>query len=251
MKLPQISLASAIALLLFYLGGCSTATGPNEIDGETDLALTEVGNEFPVSLSSETFVPGLSGLEDSVVIIGRDGDGIVTVSARVEFDSLFVEALDSVLGTSALPDDLKRTMLDTYLDRYGATIDTTDKEAMTAEVVGKMKVTSEGIQEFLNSGGDLSRPFTIVKYDASVGDTWSFTTDDGRKITRTVTYRSSSDDYPVAFWLLKVIKVEETSEDPVVEKVTYYANHKFGLVGVEVLTKSGENLEIGILPPTL
>ena len=251
MKLPQISLASAIALLLFYLGGWSTATGANEIDGETDLALTEVGNEFPVSLSSETFVPGLSGLEDSVVIIGRDGDGIVTVSARVEFDSLFVEALDSVLGTSALPDDLKRTMLDTYLDRYGATIDTTDKEAMTAEVVGKMKVTSEGIQEFLNSGGDLSRPFTIVKYDASVGDTWSFTTDDGRKITRTVTYRSSSDDYPVAFWLLKVIKVEETSEDPVVEKVTYYANHKFGLVGVEVLTKSGENLEIGILPPTL
>lgn len=37
------------------------------------------------------------------------------------------------------------------------------------DVDGKLKVTSEGIQEFINSDGDLSRPFTIVKYDAEVG----------------------------------------------------------------------------------
>jgi hypothetical protein len=48
-----------------------------------------------------------------------------------------------------------------------------------------------------------------------------------------------------------VIKVEETKDDLLMEKITYYANHKFGLVGVLFRTKSGKELKIGIFPPNL
>lgn len=33
-------------------------------------------------------------------------------------------------------------------------------------------------------------------------------------ITRSVTYRSQTDDFPVAFWMLKIIKVKETRSSP-------------------------------------
>jgi hypothetical protein len=114
-----------------------------------------------------------------------------------------------------------------------------------------MKVTSEGIQEFVNSKGDLSRPFTIVKYGAAVGDKYEITNTEGVKVTRTVTYKSTTDDYGIGFWMIKIIKVEETKEDPFVEKVTYYTNHKFGLVGIVINTKTGKELKLGIFPPTL
>lgn len=49
-----------------------------------------------------------------------------------------------------------------------------------------------------------------------------------------------------------MLKVEETGEeDPLIEKITYYTNHKYGLVGMENLTKNGKTLEVGVLPPTL
>ena len=110
--------------------------------------------------------PGLDRMKDSVVIT-RNDNGIVTTHVQIGFDSLFVVGLDSALGISAYPQSVKRAILDTYLKRYGATIDTADKQAMKASFDLKMKVTSEGIQEFVNSKGDLSKPFTIVKYVAS------------------------------------------------------------------------------------
>lgn len=248
MRLHQLFTPGALSLLLL-IAGCTESVGPGQIGGDTDLELTEVGNEFPMTIETDSFIPGLDGYDEKVVITARD-EGIVTFSGHVEFDSLFVEALDSALGTSGMPDAAKLAALDVYLDRYGVTIDTTDKDAMTADVEIKARITSEGIQEFATSG-TMERPFTIVEYDADVGDSWSFTTDDGRTITRKVTRRSTEDDYPVAFWLIKVIEVEETSDDPLVEKITYYANHKFGMVGVEMIMENGKTIGVGILPPNL
>ncbi len=249
MKLNQLFTPSALSLL-FMIAACSESVGPGQIGGDTDLELTEVGNEFPVTIEMGTFVPGLNDIDETIVITERD-NGIVTLHGHVEFDSLVVAGLDSALGTSALPENVRRQLLDTYLGRYNITIDTTDKQAMTGDVDVKLRVTSDGIQEFASGGGNMDRPFTIVEYDMPVGETWSFTTDDDRTITRKVTYRSTEDDYPVAFWMLKVIKVVETSDDPLVETITYVTNHKFGLVGVEVVMKNGETVDFTILPPTL
>ncbi len=88
----------------------------------------------------------------------------------------------------------------------------------------KFKSTTKGIESI--SG--LS-PGVIVNYDAKVGDTYP--TGDGHK--RKVVARSSEDDYSYGFFNIKVIKVEEDLNMMGVSKITYWANHKFGLVGIE------------------
>ena len=68
----------------------------------------------------------------------------------------------------------------------------------------------------------------IVDYDSKVGD--EYKTSDG---VRTVTSKSTEDDY---FWggmLIKVMEVEETPNKFGVKKIVYQTNHKFGLVAVE------------------
>lgn len=250
MKIAVRLATGLICTGLAFMACNDSPTGPNDLGGETNLELTTVGNRFSSYLETGSDAPGLDGMKDSIVIT-RNDNGIVTTHAEITFDSLFVAALDSALGTSALPREIKLSILDTYLKRYGATLDTSDKQAMKAAFDLKMKVTSEGIQEFVSSKGDLSRPFTIVKYGASVGDKYEFTNSEGVKVTRAVTYKSVTDDYSILFWKIKIIEVEETSDDPLLEKMIYYTNHKFGLVGVVMRTKNGKELKIGIIPPTL
>jgi hypothetical protein len=115
----------------------------------------------------------------------------------------------------------------------------------------KSRITSEGIQDFMYSGGDMSKPFTLVKYSAIVGDKYEFTDNDNVKITRQVVYKSTTDDYDIVFWKIKVLKVEETKDDPIVEKIVYVANHKFGLVGVMVHFKNGAIAKLGLVPSNL
>lgn len=246
----RIILMSACMMLVMAACKESAPTGPNDLGGDSNLELTTVGNTFNAFLTAEGYNPAFDRMHDSVVITRNDG-GIVTTHVQVGFDSLFVVALDSTLGTTALPWSVKLSILDTYLKRFGATIDSTNKQAMKVTFDLKMKVTSDGIQEYVNGKGDLSKPFTIVKYGAAVGDKYEFTNSEGVKLTRTVVAKSTTDDYPIGLWLIKVIKVEQTGEDPLVEKITYFANHKFGLVGVLVRTKSGKEMKIGIIPPTL
>lgn len=254
MKRIAIPLLLAAAICTaFALTACDEdePTGPNDLGGDPNLELTQVGQEFPLSITS----PGsgstvLNEVKDSIVIIANDG-GIVTMRAIFGFDSAWVRGLEAELGVSALPMDAKRAILTHFVERFGAVLDTTNKNSMTARVDAKLKVTSEGMQEFISSGGDLSKPFTIVKYNANVGDTWDFTDSKGVKITRTVTSKSTTDDYPVGFWYLKVIKVEETKEDPLIEKITYVTNHKYGLVGVLMQTKTGKDVNVTVFPPTL
>lgn len=247
--IATVSALAACAALVFV--ACDDSpSGPDDLGGETNLELTNVGNKFEAYLDADPPNPAFDRMQDSIVITKND-NGIVTTHAQIRFDSLFVVGLDSSLGISAYPRSVKLAILDTYLKRYGATIDSTNKQDMKVAFDLKMKVTSEGIQEFVNSKGNLSRPFTIVKYGAAVGDKYEFTTSEGVKITRRVTAKSTTDDYPIGFWKIKVIQVEETSDDPLLEKMTYYTNHKFGLVGVVLRTKAGKELKLGLIPPTL
>ncbi len=90
----------------------------------------------------------------------------------------------------------------------------------------KAKVTLDGIESKVSS-----YPGILVKYDSEVGDTY----DAGSGVKRKVTAKSTTDDYSWGFMLIKVIKVEESpSLIPGIKKMIYYANHKFGIVGLEV-----------------
>lgn len=88
--------------------------------------------------------------------------------------------------------------------------------------------TVEGIKSYVEMD-----PGILVKYSSSVGDTYPVGST-GR--TRTVVSKSSTDDYSYGFYMIKVMKIEEPTDGLKslgVSKITYWANHKFGLVGVQ------------------
>jgi hypothetical protein len=99
----------------------------------------------------------------------------------------------------------------------------------TVSVTGfKFRQTVEGI-ECQNSMG----PGLIVNYNSSVGATYPVGST-GR--VRTVISKSTTDDYPYGLFMIKVMKIEEptpTLTSIGINKVTYWANHRFGLVGVK------------------
>lgn len=247
----RILISLALAAMVFL--GCSSTTDPsdqpsNQLGGETSLELTEVGNEFDAWLDVDQELSGT--MNDSTVII-RSESGLVTFRSHVSFDSAYVVSVDSALGTSALPTATKLAIVDRYLKRFGATIDTSDWSNVTVDFELKLRITSEGIQEYISSGGDLSKPQTIVRYSANVGEVTEFTDAEGVKVKRTVVSKSVDDDYDIGFWRIKVIEVEQVREDPIIEKVTYITNHKFGLVAVAIRTKTGKVVKLGIWPPNL
>jgi hypothetical protein len=199
------------------LDNSSDTEGPNELSGNTNLELTKVGNEYGVFITV-----GSENLEliDSVYIVKND-NGIVTVK-------VFIETKNHPLNV-LIPDNLK------------------DNEGNVNTEL-KFKVTDRGIQDFYYSNNDLSKPFTIVKYDAKVGDKYEFTTSDGKKITRTITSKSEVDDFPLGFLYIKTIVTESNSINDGVKKIIYRTNHKFGLVYVEFVLNDGSSVKITLIP---
>jgi len=229
----------------------SDAQDPNEIGGETNLEMTEVGQKFDVYADLYDFIPDGYIWEDSIIVTKRSS-GVVTMDVNLRFEEKVIYTLDSLFGTQNLPRESKLAILDAVLEKYGATIDTSEKGFIRIHAEPKFKITSEGIQEYVNSNGDQSKPFTIIKYNAKVGDKYTFKRSDGTTITRTVTYHSTDDDYEVGFWLLKVFKTEEVvPNDPLFQKIIYVTNHKYGTVGAHIFTKDGKEIRLGIWPPTL
>ena len=95
----------------------------------------------------------------------------------------------------------------------------------------EVKVTKEGIESKIPSF-----PGVIVKYDSKVGDKYKV----ANGVERKVISKSDVDEYPYGYYLIKVMKVEESpSIIPGVTKMVYIANHKFGIVGLEVTFSDG------------
>lgn len=99
----------------------------------------------------------------------------------------------------------------------------------------QMQQTTGGLKCLTGPGAGI-----IVKYDSEVGDTYPIGSTDN---VRTVVSKTGVDDYPYGFYLIKTIQVE-TNPNTLkttggVTKITYVANHKFGLVGVKVAFDDG------------
>ena len=76
----------------------------------------------------------------------------------------------------------------------------------------------------------LGHPGVIAHYDAKVGDTYSM---GGTSRVRTVVSRSIDNDFSWGGMLIRAIQVEEPNRSHGIKKTTYWANHRWGLVGVE------------------
>ena len=96
------------------------------------------------------------------------------------------------------------------------------------------KITTKGLELKTGPGAGV-----LVKYDSKVGDTYPIGST-GK--FRTVVAKTGVDDYPYGFMLIKVVQVEESPnylKAGGISKITYVANHKFGLVGVKFSLDDG------------
>ncbi len=245
MKTRNFYLLFAFVFLVFV--SCKDdADDPNSLGGNTDITLNKVGNEYGVYLDIDGANSSiLNGVKDSVYIT-ESSNGNITVKAHFKFNLEQVRHLDTLFGMQDLSSELKKSYVDYFISKWGAKLDTTNKDAMTYEIDLKGKVTSEGIQEYIHGGQ--SKPFTIVKYGDPVGTKYEFTDDNGGKITRTIVSKSEVEDYDLSIYRIKTIKVKEVKESPLIEDVTYITNHKFGLVGIVVKMKSGKIINASTVP---
>lgn len=221
------------------------------LGGSTDVEFAAVGSKTYVY----TTIPGLGEISSEPVIT-ENRKGNVVLEGRVTTNIEFLRGIDTLLGTASLPQTLKEAIIQKAIRHFDMKIDSTDLNNIKIDYKIKGKATSEGMQDYIHSEGDESKPFLLVKYDAKVGDKYTFQDKDGNKYVREVTYRSKTDDFQIAFWLLKVIKVEETvTEGPLKDllgKVIYYTNHKYGLVGVEWESPDkSKTLKLTIFPSNL
>ncbi len=107
----------------------------------------------------------------------------------------------------------------------------------TATFDAKYRVTSEGVQSVYDDGTS----FTLVKYDAKVGDKYTLKRN-GQTLVREVVQKSEEDDYLWNGWLLKTITVKETGRAvPGFSNAKLVFNHRFGLVGYELYFEDGSS----------
>jgi hypothetical protein len=92
----------------------------------------------------------------------------------------------------------------------------------------RFKSTTQGIELMTGPTSGI-----WIKYSSEVGDTYPIGSTGN---VRTVVSKSTTDDYDYGFFYIKVLKVEETTgylKTSGVNKITYWGNHRFGLVGIE------------------
>ncbi len=113
------------------------------------------------------------------------------------------------------------------------------------------KITSNGIYDYVYSNGDKSKPFTLVEYDANVGDKWEYNVGD-KKVERKVVRKSTTDDVEYGFYYVKTVDVEETiptgtminGSESGIKKILWKFNHKFGFIEADVTKTDNTVLKI-------
>jgi hypothetical protein len=204
--LVNIILAAA---MLFGLSSC-------DILGGSDASGTDPigGDPSPIGMVGNTFSTNISGVQDIGIQVAEQSGAVSTISYTASFqDATLLPMASAVMGSSGT------------MQVSGSTISGTRK----------FRMTTKGVQDVFDDGS----VFTIVDYKAKKGDTYKKKID-GKEVVRTVTKVSSDDDFPYAFFLIKVVKVEETGLGvPGISKVIYYGNHRFGMVGMDIVFEDG------------
>lgn len=209
-----VSLLAAVAI---FIGSCSKWDPNKPIGGQTDIPLTQVGNESSVYVTMDN--SNVLNL-DFTIIDNQNGD--VTYKGSLDLNGNPDSAFIATGLSLALP---QFTNVDGVYD-----------------IEFDMRITSDGIQE-----STLGEPWTIIRYSDPVGTRYPATAEDGTTIYREVTHKSTEDDFPIGFLYIKTNETEFSSNE-FVNTVRFFTNHKFGLVGVEMDLETGNSVSLEILP---
>jgi hypothetical protein len=205
--------------VMFLLASCSwldsekKSDSSSSIGGSTDIAINTVGNTF-----SNSVVAGGQIYQGSISITSVT-DGVATV----QFKAAIPTNIPILQGIKAK-----------YKDASGNLV-----------CEGKFKMADAGILDYNNLD---HKPFVLVKYDAEVGDKYTLQKSDGSEIVREVVRKSTTDDFYWGAMLIKTVDVEQSSNIPGVKKITYFTNHKFGLVAVRVEMEDGSKPQLYLAP---
>jgi hypothetical protein len=200
--------------ILFLITSCSSfdnGLDKPKLGGDTNLAANKVGFEYTGFL----YIDGNYKNSNTTATVISNEDGVIEVQAK---------------GT-LLPELMNLVKSSPYVDPDG-----------TVEISAEFVNSSEGLA-YVNAKGEES---ILVEYDAKVGDSWKYTTKGGKKIERKVISRSTDDDFFWAGMMIKVIEIEQNLPYPGFTKAIYRANHKFGLVNVEVYTEDGKVVSVNL-----
>jgi hypothetical protein len=190
----------------------------SELNGNTSIPINTVGNQF----SPVIIIDGASVASDATIKITNSVNGENTIEFKADLSK--TPALSRL--NSIIPANLK---------------DSNGKVNFTTRV----KMTDEGILDYSNSD---NAPFVAVRFEGNVGDTYTLSKSDGKTSTRTITQKSTTDDYAWGGMLIKIIKVEQVPSFPGVKKYEYWFNHKFGLVGVVITAEDNSKLSFKFTP---
>jgi uncharacterized protein (UPF0333 family) len=200
--------------VFFAISSCKKDDINSDIGGNQS-TIGEVGNT--VSLRAGQF-----GIEETNIYASKLENGVSTfVCSGIATDSYYIDLLKMV-PSHHIPG-------------------TVNIDGNNVEITINAKVTDEGGQVVFNDGSK----FTLVKYDAKVGDKYTVEVN-GNTLVNEVVNVSTDDDF---FWggmYIKVITVKSSSSLPGVSYVEHYYNHKFGLVGLAIYFEDGSVKYAGI-----
>jgi hypothetical protein len=197
-KLFVILLGISVGVFCFSCEKILDKEDVNELKGDQ----SPMGEAGVIVSSSSAEIAGVS---DFSAVITELKEGVSTYTASAKVTNTFIKNMVSGFpGVTINGDDVTITNL-------------------------KIQQTTEGIKCLTGPGAGV-----LVKYDSKVGDTYPVG-NTGKE--RKVVSKTGEDDYPYGFFLIKTIQVETTPIDMKsggIQKITYIANHKFGMVGVRV-----------------
>ncbi len=107
------------------------------------------------------------------------------------------------------------------------------------------------ISEYVHSNGDLSKPFTMVEFDANVGDKYTLTLDEGIFFQRDVIEK---ENYYIEALGKELPTIGVYEEIPwglnlqlfglYIEAIIWYWHPDYGLVCVDIYTSDGQFIEV-------
>lgn len=213
-----------IIVIFLLVTSCDPDVKMNmKIGGDTDFVENQVG-------ATSTGYVNIDGTDISNQIkttVVENTNGIVSVKFTGKIPTQYSTMIDD-FGTTYYEDKYNENK-PKYVDANG-----------NVDVTVKLINSSEGLAYISPTG----KQFVVMKYDAKVGDKWGYTKKSGNTTNFEVTEKSTTDDYNYVFFNIKVVKVEQTVEEPGFSKIVYIGNHKFGLVGIEVYVEDGTILKL-------
>lgn len=172
--------------------------------------------------ASCTKTDSIGGEQDSKGEVGTTLKGDFAGASNIDVSvTKLDDGVSTVGGTFTMTDERYMKIIKQLPDQFSV-----DGNKVTIKNI-KYKATDEGVE---NLSGIYDG--VLVKYKSKVGDTYS----NGGKVTHV----SSDNDFKWGSMKIKVVEVQNTNKKlDGVKKVTYWGNHRFGIVAVETEFEDG------------